>query len=144
MFEIRQIDPAHKQDIRIPNDPFPLWGRMIPAYENRKWRYTIEKFAPQDISEMCFPDEDYDYDELARDHVFLGAYEADACIGLAVLADDWFRYMYLDDLKVCRPHRSRGVGKALWIRRWRSLTPGDITAFTRSDRTTISAHVFFI
>ena len=113
MFEIRQIDPAHKQDIRIPNDPFPLWGRMIPAYENRKWRYTVEKFASQDIGEMCFPDEDYDYDELARDHVFLGAYEADACIGLAVLADDWFKYMYLDDLKVCRPHRNRGVGKAL-------------------------------
>ena len=113
MIDIRIIDPAHKQDIRIPNEPFSLWGRMRPAYENGAWRYTVEKFAPQDIREMCFPDEDYDYDTLAGGHVFVGAYDGDTCVGLAVLADDWFRYMYLDDLKVCKAYRGRGVGKAL-------------------------------
>ena len=113
MIEIRTVDPAHKQDIRLPNEPFRLWGRMVPSYENGTWRYTTERFAPRDVAEMCFPDEDYDYDELAKDHVFLGAYDADRCVGLAVLADDWFKYMYLDDLKVCGPYRGRGVGKAL-------------------------------
>lgn len=113
MIDIRIIDGAHKQDICIPNEPFSLWGRMLPAYENGAWRYTVERFAPQDIHEMCFPDEDSDYDALAGDHVFVGAYDGDACVGLAVLADDWFRYMYLDDLKVCRTYRGRGVGKAL-------------------------------
>ncbi len=113
MIEIRIIDPAHKMDIRIPNEPFPLWGRMIPSYENETWHYTVEEFAPQDISEMCFPDEDYDYDSLAGNHVFVGAYDGDQCVGLAVLADDWFKYMYLDDLKVCKRYRKQGVGKAL-------------------------------
>ena len=32
MIEIRKIDAAHKQDIRIPNQPFPLFGRLLPAY----------------------------------------------------------------------------------------------------------------
>ena len=113
MIEVKTISPAHKQDIRIPNEPFPLWGRMVPSYENETWRYTVEEFAPQDISEMCFPDGDYDYDSLAGDHVFVGAYDGDKCIGLAVLADDWFKYMYLDDLKVCKPYRRQGVAKAL-------------------------------
>ena len=113
MVEIRAIDPAHKQDIRLPNEPFPLRGRMVPSCENGLWRYRVEKSAPQDVGEMCFPDEDYDYDALAKDHIFLGAYDGESCIGLAVLADDWFRYMYLDDLKVCRRYRGQGVGKAL-------------------------------
>ena len=113
MIEIRMIDPAHKQDIRIPNEPFQLWGRMVPSYENEVWHYTVEEFAPQDICEMCFPDEGYDYDNLTNDHVFVGAYDGDKCIGLAVLADDWFKYMYLDDLKVCNQYRKQGIGKAL-------------------------------
>lgn len=46
---------------------------------------------PGDAGEMCFPDEDYDYDSLANDHVFVGAYDGDKCVGLAVLADDWFK-----------------------------------------------------
>ncbi len=107
------IDPAHKQDICIPNEPFQLWGRMVPSYENEAWHYTVEEFAPHNISEMCFPDEDYDYDSLSNDHVFVGAYDGNKCIGLAVLADDRFKYMYLDDLKVCRLYRKQGVGKAL-------------------------------
>lgn len=113
MLSVRVIDPAHKQDIRLPNEPFRLWGRMVLTYENGTWRYTVEEFAPQQVSEMCFPDEDYDYDALAGDHVFVGAYDGERCVGLAVLADDWFKYMYLDDLKVCRAYRGQGVGKAL-------------------------------
>ena len=113
MIEIKIIDSAHKQDINLPNEPFQLWGRMIPSYENETWHYTVTEYAPQDISEMCFPDEDYDYDGLFKDHVFVGAYDGDRCIGVAILVDDWFKYMYLDDLKVCRSYRKQGVGKAL-------------------------------
>ena len=55
MIEIRVIDREHKEDINIPNQPFPLFGKMIPGCANGIWSYTIEKFA--DKSEMCFPDE---------------------------------------------------------------------------------------
>jgi GNAT superfamily N-acetyltransferase len=113
MIEIKIIDSTHKQDINLPNEPFQLWGRMIPSYENETWHYTVTEYAPQDISEMCFPDEDYDYDGLFEDHVFVGAYDGDKCIGVAILVDDWFKYMYLDDLKVCKSYRKQGVGKAL-------------------------------
>lgn len=113
MIEIRRIDKKHERDIRLPNEPFVLWGRMIPSYANEAWSYTVDRFAPQDTREMCFPDENYDYDTLAKDHVFLGAYDGEKCIGLAVLTDDWFKYMYLDDLKVCGEYRKQGVGMAL-------------------------------
>ena len=34
-------------------------------------------------------------------------------MGLAIYRRDWFRYLYLDDLKVCRDWRRMGVGAAL-------------------------------
>ena len=41
MVEIRLIDEAHKGDILLKNDPFPLYGRMIPSYVDEKWGYRI-------------------------------------------------------------------------------------------------------
>lgn len=37
--EIRIVDEAHRRDINIPNEPFALFGRMIPSYVDEKWRY---------------------------------------------------------------------------------------------------------
>ena len=31
MIEIQLIDEAHKGDIRLKNDSFPLYGRMMPT-----------------------------------------------------------------------------------------------------------------
>ena len=73
--KIRIIDKAHELDINIPNEPFSLFGRMLPSYIDGKWSYTTEKFDT--ITEMCFPDENYNYDELAENHIFVGAYDDD-------------------------------------------------------------------
>ena len=65
MSEIRIIDAEHKQDINIPNEPFSLFGRMIPSYINEQWTYNIVRFKEDEISEMCFPDEN-------DTHVYIG------------------------------------------------------------------------
>ena len=110
--EIHIIDKAHEADIRLPNEPFPLFARIVPTYDGAVWRYRREDFPPEQVTEMCFPDEAYDFDAMA-DSVFLGAYENDRCVGLAVLQPYYFRYMYLMDLKVSKSCRGKGVGKAL-------------------------------
>ena len=107
--EIRPIDAAHARDARLPNEPFELWGRMIPKLEDGVWSCRTE--AVPEVSQMCFPDENYDVASDAA--LFLGAYADGACVGLAVLRADMFRYLYLDDLKVCRAMRGRGVGGRL-------------------------------
>ena len=111
MITVRRIDAAHRQDINVPNEPFPLFGRMVPRCEGPRWSYTVERF--EDVSEMCFPDEDYDFDAMSETGVFLGAYEAERCVGLAILQRGFFRYMYLYDLKVGRAWRGKGVGALL-------------------------------
>ncbi|WP_308556466.1 GNAT family N-acetyltransferase [uncultured Lactobacillus sp.] len=107
--DIHKIDNSHASDARIPNQPFKIWGKMIPSLDHGKWDYEIEKL--EQPSEDCFPDEPYD---VAKDDaIFLGAYDNDQCIGLAVLRRDMFRYLYLDDLKVNRDYRGQGIGGEL-------------------------------
>lgn len=109
--QIKLIDKAHQADINIPNEPFLIFGRMLPSYIDGKWNYTIEKF--NSVTEMCFPDESYDYDKLSENHIFVGAYDGDECVGLAILRHDWFKYMYLYDLKVNRNYRRHNIGEML-------------------------------
>ena len=107
MIECRIIDRAHRSDIRLKNDPFELVGRLVPELKDGQWSYKEELFP--EVTEMRFPDEAYEFE----DGLFIGAYDGNICVGLAILKDDMFRYMLLDDLKVDRAYRGRGVGRRL-------------------------------
>ena len=52
--EIRIIGAEHKQDINIPNEPFLLFGRMIPSYMNGQWQYRVVHFGKDEVHEMCY------------------------------------------------------------------------------------------
>lgn len=113
MIEIKIIDAAHKDDINIPNEPFQLIGRMIPSYSDEQWHYRVRYFRESDITEVCFPDENYNYEEMKERSVFIGAYDSGKCVGLAILQDAWFQYMYLYDLKVSKDYRKMGIASAM-------------------------------
>lgn len=107
MIEIRKI--TESADVNIPNEPFTLWGKMIPSLQDGKWEYRTEEFNTR--TEMCFPD--FPYEVPDKDSFFLGAYDNDTCIGVAVLRKAMFRYLYLEDLKVCKAYRGQGIGGML-------------------------------
>ncbi|MBD5493938.1 MAG: GNAT family N-acetyltransferase [Lachnospiraceae bacterium] len=111
MIIVKIIDKTHEADINIKNEPFCLFGRMLVSYNNGAWSYTTERFDT--VEEMCFPDENYNYDELAKNSVFVGAYDGDKCIGLAILQQAMMKYMYLYDLKVNKDYRGKHIGAML-------------------------------
>ena len=86
---------------------------MEPSYADGRWGYKETLYNEENISEMCFPDEDYDYEAMKENSVFLGAYDGEKCVGLAILQEAFFKYMYLYDLKVSEACRGQGVGRAL-------------------------------
>ena len=106
---VRRITAENKDDANILNEPFAIWGRMVPSLSDGKWSYSTISFETPE--EMCFPD--FEYDPGSDGFTYLGAYDKDRCIGLAVLRKDMFRYLYLDDLKVNREYRGQGVGGML-------------------------------
>lgn len=145
MIEIKRITDATKHDINIPNEPFILWGKMIPTYDGNKWAYTTEKFEDNKVSEMVFPDENYDFDA-QKSSFFVGAYNEDGkCIGLAIYKRDWFRYLYLDDLKVSKDYRGQGVA-ALLLDEGKKITVenGYRGIYTVGQDNNLSACLFYI
>ena len=108
MITIRNMTPA---DTFPKNEPFPLFGRMIPRYDGATWTYTTEEFPSSARAEMVFPEEEYDL--AAEDFFYTGAFDGDTCVGLAVWQRDMFRYLYLYDLKVNTEYRTQHVGAQL-------------------------------
>lgn len=145
MVEIREIGAARKADINLPNEPFALFGRMVPSYTEEQWGYRTVLFDEKDVSEMCFPDENYDYEAMKENHVFLGAYDDEKCVGLAILRDEWLKYMYLYDLKVSGARRGQGVGYAL-IERAKEIARarGYIGLYTQGQDNNLGACQFYI
>lgn len=113
MIEIRRIDKAHEADIRLKNDPFPLNGFLRPAYQNGAWSYAVERLPEEQVTTMCFPDEDYVFDAMPEGAVFLGAYDEERCVGLLLLKPGFFKYMYVENLMVSAAFRRQGVGREL-------------------------------
>jgi hypothetical protein len=85
--EIRVIGKENADDIRIKNEPFALFGRMIPRYEGGKWSYSVEKTEEQwDI----FPDENYDFEAMEKDIETYGLYTYEEMSELVELPEAMF------------------------------------------------------
>lgn len=111
MIEIRKVTEENQSDIRLKNDPFPLYGRLVLSYTGEQWGHTVEKW--QHATHMCFPDENYDYMAMRKEYAFFGAYDSDQCVGLVILKHDWTKYLYVEDLKVSQAYRGQGIGRQL-------------------------------
>lgn len=109
--EIRVLTPEDAADLALPNDPFTMPGRFIPSLQDGEWSWRAEYWERPET--MAFPAGEYDFETLNQTGFALGAYENGACVGLAVLQNAMFEYMYLWDLNVRASHRGKGVGKAL-------------------------------
>lgn len=145
MIQIRRINESIKNDINLPNEPFSLWGRLIPSYDGGNWSYSVEKYSQDMIKDMVFPDENYNFDERKLDTFFVGAYEEGVCIGLAVYKTDWFKYLYLEDLKVTKTSRGSGIGKLLIEEGLNIATENNyIGIYTIAQDNNLSACLFYL
>ena len=108
---IRLITRENAGDINLKNEPFRLWGHLLPCYQEGQWSYTVSQddSAGWDL----FPDENYDYDQMEAEYLFLGAYDGPVCVGLAILQKQWHKYLYLYDLKVAAAYRRQHIASRL-------------------------------
>lgn len=108
---IQLVDQIHKEDINLANEPFSLFGRFIPTYTNDKWSHEVSYL--KEPSEMCFPAGNYNFDEISAKGVIIGAYVNQKCVGLAILQNYCYKYMYLYDLNVSKAYRKFHIGSML-------------------------------
>lgn len=94
---------------------------------------------------MCFPDENYDYDKLSTNSVFVGAYDGDECIGLAILQQAMLKYMYLYDLKVNAEYRGKHIGTMLIEKsKEMALEQGYRGIYTQGQDNNLGACLFYL
>lgn len=109
--EIRLITRENAGDLLLKNEPFSMPGKFLPELRDGVWSYKTARF--DSVQTMCFPDEEYDFDEVSQKGCALAAYDGGACVGLIVLEDRFWKYMHIYDLKVSAAARGKGVGRAL-------------------------------
>ena len=141
--QIKLINSEHQEDINIKNQPFSLFGRMIPSYENETGGHTEELF--EEVTEMCFPDENYDFEEMTKNSTFIGAYDGDKCIGLAIMQNAFFKYFYLYDLKVDKAYRGLNVASLLIEQAKKvAVEKGYIGIYTQGQDNNLGACRFYL
>ena len=110
---IRRVGPDRAGDIRLPNEPFPLRGRLRVRYADGVFSWAAETWPEDRVTYQTFPEEDYDYEAMKDSHFFVGAYLGERCVGLAIYEKPWNRWLYLSDLKVCQAARRMGAARRL-------------------------------
>jgi len=112
-FKIMPISERHLCDINKPNQPFLVFGRLVPVFENGKWSWTEELFEKP--YEKKYPDEELDYSEYIGnpDKIVFLAYMDNQCVGQIRLRRNWNNYCYVEDIAVARQCRRMGLGREL-------------------------------
>ena len=59
IIEIKEITAENPEALKLPNEPFLNEGRLIPIYDGENWSYRMKEFPAEQVTERCFPDENY-------------------------------------------------------------------------------------
>lgn len=145
MIEIKRIGEEQKEDINIKNESFKLFGRLIPEYRDEEWSFSVDYLLEEEIEEMVFPDENYNYDLMKENSFFVGCYYEERCVGLAIFQKSWNRYLYLYDLKVCKDFRDQGLAKKL-LREGEKIAKeeGYLGIYTQGQDNNLGACLFYL
>lgn len=107
--EYKFITKESERDLNIANEPFDIYGKMNVTFTNKQWDYTQELF--DSVSQLTFPAENYQFENIEKNGFAIGAYDNNTCIGLAIFEFNWNKYLYLSDLKVNKNYRRQGVAQ---------------------------------
>ena len=140
---IKRITEENAGDLRLPNDPFDMPGRMVPELKDGVWSYYAEPF--EKVQTMVFPEEAYEYEAVAKEGAAFAAYENGSCVGLIVLKDGFFRHMHVYDLKVSAVARGKGVGSALIeAAKQEAVSRGYVGLYLQAQDNNLGACLFYL
>ncbi len=107
------IDGKRLCDLNKTNQPFSIFGRLIPTLAKGEWTFAEELFETP--YEKQYPDDELDYSEYLGnpDKIIFMAYVDNQCMGLIRLRRNWNKYCYIEDIAVWREYRGMGLGRNL-------------------------------
>ncbi|QKE75734.1 GNAT family N-acetyltransferase [Arthrobacter citreus] len=109
--KLELITNQNEAAVRLPNESFEIFGKLIVTKDDKNWSYREELFDTP--TKQTFPEENYQLEDINKKGFAIGAFLNDECVGLAIFEYSWTKYLYLADLKVNAKYRREGVGKQL-------------------------------
>ncbi|MFD1431277.1 GNAT family N-acetyltransferase [Lacticaseibacillus yichunensis] len=110
-FTLRRITEADEAAVRLPNQPFKLFGHFIVTRDEAGWQH--HEVLDAHVREQTFPEENYQLADIDAKGFAIGAFAGDECVALATFENRWTKYTYLADLKVNVPQRRLGLAHQL-------------------------------
>ncbi|NLU26769.1 MAG: GNAT family N-acetyltransferase [Hungateiclostridium thermocellum] len=112
-FNIVPVSEENLCDVNKPNEPFLVFGRLIPKYADGKWTWT-EEFIETPY-EKQYPNDELDYSEYISnpDKNIFFAYADNQCAGQVRLRRNWNKYCCIEDIEVAGKYRRMGLGTKL-------------------------------
>lgn len=112
MIRIEKISQNNQAALKLPNEPFALFGRLVVSRIGGKWQ--SHEVLPDDSKQtQIFPNEKYDLTVIEQNGFALGAFAGKTCVGLAIFENRWNHYLYLSDLKVTAAYRRKKIASKL-------------------------------
>lgn len=110
---IKPITAANEAALRIPNEPFKLFGHFIVTRDETGWHH--HETMDETVREQTFPEENYQLADIDAAGFALGAFDGETCVALATYEYEyrWNHYLYLADLKVNESYRRHGLAHQL-------------------------------
>lgn len=112
-FVITRITQANEAALRLPNQPFKRFGKLLVTYTATGWHHQ-EQLSTHTF-EQTFPEEHYQLKDIDAAGFALGAFTEAQCVALATFEYDFHynHYLYLADLKVDPAFRRHGIATSL-------------------------------
>ncbi len=111
--EIFPMSKDHIKDVNAANDSFPIFGKIVPSFQDGKW--SIEELLFKETHEIRFPDDQLDWENYinSKDKVILLAFLDQQCIGQIRIIKDFTRFGYIENIAVKKNFRKLGLGQRL-------------------------------
>jgi ribosomal protein S18 acetylase RimI-like enzyme len=92
------------------NEPFTIFGKLIPEYINGCWSFKEELF--KESYEYKYPPEDDDYEEYInnKDKTVYFYYDGKNNVGQIILKKYWNENTFIKDFSVSKNYRKKGIG----------------------------------
>lgn len=113
---IVKMTQLNMKDFNKPNEPFVVFGRMIPAFENGVWTYTEERFSKPYFKQYEDDEMDVSYVEEEGKAAFL-YYVKNNCIGRIKIRSNWNGYALIEDIAVAKDYRKKALEQHYYIKR---------------------------
>lgn len=112
ILKIKSVNKLNLQLVNKIDSTFTVESKLKLSLHNNKFSFDIEKITPYTKS-YIYPETDYSKYVGNENKIIFFAFENEILTGQIMILKYWNSYCYINDIRISKDHRGKGIGKAL-------------------------------